>query len=162
MSHDLLEPMLAGRRSQPHQLIEVLQDIQEAYGYISKEAAMTVSRYLGVPVIDVYSAACFYKALSLEPRGKHVITLCMGTACHVRGSTLLIDQANSQLGVDNGGTTKDGLFTVERVNCLGACAIGPVVVLDGVYHHHVTTAKLSSLIGSVHRAEEEGQTDVQT
>jgi NADH:ubiquinone oxidoreductase subunit E len=162
MSYDLLEPILAGRRSQPHQLIEVLQDIQEAYGYISKEAAMTVSGYLGVPIIEVYRSANFYKALSLEPRGKHVITLCVGTACHVRGSTPLIDQANSQLGVDNGGTTKDGLFTVERVNCLGACAIGPVVVLDGVYHHHMTSAKLSSLIGSVRRAEEEGQTDVQT
>ncbi len=153
MSHVSVETILGERRSQPHQLLEVLQDIQEAHGYISKEAATAVSRYLGVPLIEVYRAASFYKALSLEPRGKHVITLCMGTACHVRGSNLLLDQANSQLGMDNGGTTKDGLFTVERVNCLGACAIGPVTVLNGVYNHHMTSAKLNSLIDSVRKAE---------
>jgi NADH:ubiquinone oxidoreductase subunit E len=164
MSHASVESILGERRSQPHQLIEVLQDIQEAHGYISQEAATAVSHYLGVPLIEVYRAASFYKALSLEPRGKHVITLCMGTACHVRGSKLLLDQATSQLGMDNGGTTKDGLFTVERVNCLGACAIGPVAVINGVYHHHMTSAKLSALIDSVRaaeEAEEEGKPDAQ-
>jgi NADH:ubiquinone oxidoreductase subunit E len=164
MSYDAIEPILAERRSQPHQLIEVLQDIQEAHGYISQEAAKAVSSYLGVTLIEVYRAANFYKALSLEPRGKHVITLCMGTACHVRGSNPLLEQANSLLGLelDHGGTTKDGLFTVECVNCLGACAIGPIAVLNGVYHHHMTAAKLSSLIGSVRKSEEEGETDAQT
>jgi NADH:ubiquinone oxidoreductase subunit E len=162
MSHDQVEQIIAERRSQPHQLIEVLQDIQETQGYISQEAATAVSHHLGVPLIEVYRAASFYKALSLEPRGKHVITLCMGTACHVRGSHVLFDQANSKLGMDNnGGTTKDGLFTVERVNCLGACAIGPVVVLNGAYHHHMTSAKLSSLIDSV-RTAETGDPDAQT
>jgi NADH:ubiquinone oxidoreductase subunit E len=161
MSHDAFEPIVAERRSQPHQLIEVLQDIQEAYGYISKEAAMAVSYYLGVPPIEVYRAATFYKALSLEPRGKNVITLCTGTACHVRGSNPLLEQASSLLGLelDHGGTTKDGLFTVECVNCLGACAIGPIAVLNGVYHHHVTSAKLSSLIASARKTEKEGETD---
>jgi NADH:ubiquinone oxidoreductase subunit E len=153
MSYDAIEPILAERRSQPHQLIEVLQDIQEVQGYISQEAAKAVSGYLGVPLIEVYRAANFYKALSLEPRGKHVITLCLGTACHVRGSNPLFDQTNSLLGLDNGGTTKDGLFTVERVNCLGACAIGPVAVLNGVYHDHMTVAKLSSLIAAIKREE---------
>jgi len=149
MSHASVEQIVGERKSQPHQLIEVLQDIQEAHGYISKEAATAVSHYLGVPLIEVYRAAIFYKALSLEPRGKHVITLCTGTACHVRGSHVLLDQASSQLGMNNGGTTKDGLFTLERVNCLGACAIGPVAVLNGVYHHHMTSAKLSSVIDAV-------------
>jgi NADH:ubiquinone oxidoreductase subunit E len=161
MSHESIETILGERRSQPHQLIEVLQDIQEAHGYISQEAATAVSHYLGVPLIEVYRAASFYKALSLEPRGKHVITLCMGTACHVRGSKLLLDQASSQLGMDNGGTTKDGLFTVERVNCLGACAIGPVAVLNDVYHHHMTSAKLSALIDAVRTAEEGEKSDAQ-
>jgi len=149
MPDNSVETIIGKRRSQPHQLIEVLQDIQEAQGYISQEAATVVSHNLGVPLIEVYRAASFYKALSLEPRGKHVITLCTGTACHVRGSHVLLDQASSKLGMDNGGTTKDGLFTVERVNCLGACAIGPVVVLNGVYHHHMTSAKLSSVIDAV-------------
>jgi NADH:ubiquinone oxidoreductase subunit E len=161
MSQVSVETIVGKRRSQPHQLIEVLQDIQEAHGYISQEAATAVSHYLGVPLIEVYRAAKFYKALSLEPRGKHVITLCMGTACHVRGSHVLLDQASSQLGMNNGGTTKDGLFTVERVNCLGACAIGPVTVLDGEYHHHMTSAKLSSLIDSVRTAEEGEKSDAQ-
>jgi NADH:ubiquinone oxidoreductase subunit E len=153
MSQASVEAIVGERKSQPHQLIEVLQDIQEVQGYISQEAATAVSHYLGVRLIEVYRAASFYKALSLEPRGKHVITLCMGTACHVRGSHVLLDQANSKLGMENGGTTEDGLFTVERVNCLGACAIGPVTVLGGEYHHHMTSAKLSSLIDSVRTAE---------
>jgi NADH:ubiquinone oxidoreductase subunit E len=161
MSHASVETIVGERKSQPHQLIEVLQDIQEDHGYISQEAATAVSHALGVPLIEVYRAAKFYKALSLEPRGKHVITLCMGTACHVRGSHVLFDQLNSQLGMDNGGTTKDGLFTVERVNCLGACAIGPVTVLDGEYHHHMTSAKLGALIDVLRKAEEGGETDAQ-
>ncbi len=155
MSQAALEPILADRKSQPHQLIEVLQDIQEAFGYISPEAAKAVSGYLGVPLIEVFRAASFYKALSLEPRGKNVITLCTGTACHVRGSNPLLEQASSLLGLelDHGGTTKDGLFTVESVNCLGACAIGPIAVLNGVYHSHMTSAKLSKLIVAVQKAE---------
>jgi NADH:ubiquinone oxidoreductase subunit E len=162
MPSQSVETIIGKRTSQPHQLIEVLQDIQEAHGYISKEAATAVSHHLGVPLIEVYRAASFYKALSLEPRGKHVITLCMGTACHVRGSHVLFDQANSLLGMgNNGGTTKDGLFTVERVNCLGACAIGPVVVLNGTYQHHMTAAKLSSAIDAVRKAEQGEKTDAQ-
>ena len=153
MSHASVETIVGERKSQPHQLIEILQDIQEAHGYISQEAATAVSHHLGVPLIEVYRAASFYKALSLEPRGKHVITLCMGTACHVRGSHVLFDQANSQLGMENGGTTKDGLFTVESVHCLGACANGPIAVLNGVYHHHMTSAKLNSAIDTVRKTE---------
>jgi NADH:ubiquinone oxidoreductase subunit E len=161
MSDQSVETIIGERWSQPHQLIEVLQDIQEAHGYISQEAATAVSHHLGVPLIEVYRSASFYKALSLEPRGKHVITLCTGTACHVRGSHVLLDQASSQLGMDNGGTTKDGLFTVESVHCLGACANGPIAVLNGVYHHHMTSAKLNSLISSVRKSEEDDP-DAQT
>jgi NADH:ubiquinone oxidoreductase subunit E len=161
MSQASVEAIVGERRSQPHQLIEVLQDIQDAHGYISQEAATAVSQHLGVRLIDVYSAAKFYKALSLEPRGKHVITLCMGTACHVRGSHVLLDQVSSQLGMNNGGTTEDGLFTVERVHCLGACANGPIAVLNGVYHHHMTSAKLSSVIESLQTAEKGRKTDAQ-
>ena len=155
MSHASIETIVGDRKSQPHQLIEVLQDIQEVYSYISQEAATAVSHYLGVPLIEVFRSASFYKALSLEPRGKNVITLCMGTACHVRGSNPLLDQAMTLLKLehDHGGSTKDGLFTVESVHCLGACANGPIAVLNGVYHHHMTWAKLSSLITFVQKAE---------
>lgn len=153
MAGESFEPILEGRRSQPQQLIEVLQDIQETRGYISREAVNAVSRELGVPIIDVYRVANFYKAFTLIPRGKHVITLCLGTACHVRGGNPLLKQALELLGVEPGGTTEDGLFTVESVNCLGACALGPVAVLDGVYHHKMTPARLRSLIERLCRAE---------
>jgi NADH:ubiquinone oxidoreductase subunit E len=154
MSTTSLEAILEGRRSQPQQLIEVLQDVQELFGYIPQESMISVSRELGVPLIEVYRVASFYQAFSLEPRGKHVITVCLGTACHVRGAARLVDQVTAQLDVQPGATTSDGLFTVECVNCLGACALGPVLVLDGVYHDHVSPRKLSRLIEAARRAEE--------
>ncbi|MFH1079799.1 MAG: NAD(P)H-dependent oxidoreductase subunit E [Pseudomonadota bacterium] len=141
-----LEPILEGRRSQPEQLIEVLQDVQEICGYIPKDVMKTVARELGVPLMEVYRVANFYKAFTLKPRGKNVITVCTGTACHVRGSDLLIDQVKGQLQVEPGETTKDGLFTVECVNCLGACALAPIVVQNGSYLDHMTPAKLRKII----------------
>ena len=144
-----LDPIFKGRRSQPHQLIEVMQDVQEQYGYVPEEAMRTISRELGVPLIDVYGVASFYKAFSLTPRGKNVLTMCMGTACHVRGANLVLTQAVNQIGVDPGQTTEDGLFTIERVNCLGACALGPVVTENGSCHHHMSPGKLRKLIKSL-------------
>jgi NADH:ubiquinone oxidoreductase subunit E len=139
----------------PSQLIEVLQDVQEAHGHISEAAMYTVSMGLEVPLIEVYRVANFYKAFSLAPRGRHVITVCMGTACHVRGAPRMLDEVLGQLGINAGETTDDGAFTVERVNCLGACALGPVVVLDGVYHDHMTPGKLRKLIQSVRKTDAE-------
>ena len=100
MSTPPLDPILEGRRSQPHQLIEVLQDVQEHYGYISEESMRAISDELGVPLMEVYSVASFYKAFSLKPRGKNVITICTGTACHVRGAKLVLNQAVGQLGIE--------------------------------------------------------------
>jgi NADH:ubiquinone oxidoreductase subunit E len=151
MSSQTLDQILEGRRSQPNQLIEVLQDIQENYGYIPKEAMQIVSQGLGVPIIEVYRVASFYKAFRLSPPGKYVLTMCMGTACHVRGSRLLLDQANGQLGVKPGEVTPDGLFSIEHVNCLGACALGPIVRENGSYHHHMTPGKLRKLIETLSR-----------
>jgi NADH:ubiquinone oxidoreductase subunit E len=147
-----LDAVLEGRRSQPQQLIEVLQDIQQDEGYISQATMIAVSRELGVPLIEVYRVANFYKVFSLVPRGKHMITVCLGTACHVRGASRTVDQVTGLLGVAPGETTEDGLFTVECVNCLGACALGPVVVVDGVYHDHMTPRKLSRLIEVARKA----------
>lgn len=155
MSVESIDAIVAGRRSQPQQLIEVLQDIQDEYGYVPQESMVSVSHELGVPLIEVYRVANFYKAFSLKPLGKHVITLCTGTACHVRGSARLLEQLGGRLGVNPGETTSDGLFTIEAVNCLGACALGPVLVLDGEYYDHVTPRKLDRLIESVRAAESE-------
>ncbi len=141
-----LDAILEERRSQPHLLIEVLQDVQEHFGYIPEDAMLAISRELGVPLIEVYRVASFYKAFSLTPRGDNLLTICTGTACHVRQAKLLLNQACSQLQVTPGGVTEDRRFSVEHVNCLGACALGPVVVVNGTYHHHMNPGKLRGLI----------------
>ena len=115
-----------------------------------------ISRELGVPEIEVYRTANFYNAFSLKPRGRNTITICTGTACHVRGAKLVSNQVMGQLGISSGDTTEDGQFTIEQVNCLGSCALGPVVVLNGTYYDHMTPSKLRSLIKSV---SEEGMED---
>jgi NADH-quinone oxidoreductase subunit E len=154
-----LDTILEGRRSQPDQLVEVLQDIQENYGYIPEEAMRNVSDVLGIPDIEVYRVASFYKAFSLQPRGRNVLTVCMGTACHVRGARLLMNQATGQLGVEPGEMTHDGLFTIEQVNCLGACALGPVVVENGSYLPHMTPGKLRKRIKKLAGAKTEEKAD---
>ena len=162
MPTDTLEHVLEGRRSQPGQLIEVLQDIQEQNGYISEDNMRDVSRELGVPLIEVYRVASYYKAFRLKPAGKIVLTMCMGTACHVRNSGLLLDQARQQLGIEPGEVTEDGLFSIESVNCLGACALGPIVKENDMYHHHMTPGKLRKLIDSIRSREMEGTRDAET
>jgi NADH-quinone oxidoreductase subunit E len=155
MQPEALDTILEGRRSQPNQLIEVLQDIQESFGYIPREAMKSVAQELGVPLIEVYRVVSFYKAFRLNPAGKHVLTMCTGTACHVRGSDLLLDHAIDQLGIKPGEVTADGLFSIEHVNCLGACALGPIVAENGSYHKHMTPAKLRKLIETLSRQKTE-------
>lgn len=156
MSSSALDTILEDRRSQPQQLVEVLQDVQETFGYVSKETMECVSEELGVPLIEVVRVAHFYRAFSLKPRGKHVMTMCMGTACHVRRSNLLLEEALNELDIDVGETTSDGMFTVESVNCLGACALGPVVVVNESYYDHMTAKKLKELITAI-RTSEKGE-----
>jgi len=114
-----------------------------------------ISKTLGVALIEVYQVASFYKDFKLKPSGKYVITICNGTACHVRGAQLLLDQAVSQLGIKPGDVNDDGMFSIEHVNCLGACALGPIASENGSYHHHMTPAKLRKFINSLSREEKE-------
>lgn len=144
-----VQVILSKREKCSCELIEILQDIQSAFQYLPEEVLEIVSRELNVPIIEVFRVANFYKAFTLQPKGKHVITVCMGTACHVRGAPKFVDEVLGQLGIKPGETTADGQFTVETVNCLGACALGPVVVLDGKYYDHMTAAKLRKLINEV-------------
>lgn len=136
-------------------ILEVLLDIQEREGWLSQDSIRRVAEEHGVALIEAWSVANFYKVFSLVPRGRHVMTVCMGTACHVRSAPLLLEESAGQLGVEPGGTTKDGLFTVERVNCLGACGVGPVVVADGEVLHHMTPKKLRRRIQEIRKAEQE-------
>jgi NADH-quinone oxidoreductase subunit E len=127
-------------------LIAVLEEIQAEYGYLTKESLRTVSKEIGLPLVDVYSVATFYRSFSLKPRGKHLIYACLGTACHVRGAPRVVEEFERQLGIKSGQTTEDMEFTLETVNCLGACALGPVVVIDGNYFSKVRKSKVSQLL----------------
>ena len=127
-------------------MITVLQDSNKAFNYLPEEVLHRISTRLGVPYAEVYGAASFYKAFSLEPRGKHIVQVCLGTACHVRGARRIIEELERRLDVQAGSTTKDRLFTLETVNCLGACALGPIVAMDGEFHGSMTAAKVPSLL----------------
>jgi len=115
-------------------LIHALQDIQGAFGYIPVPVVESLCARLGVPLSKAFSAATFYKAFSLEPKGEVIIRVCTGTACHIRGSRTLVEEIAASLGVKPGGTTKDLKFTLETVNCVGACAMAPVVSINGEFH----------------------------
>jgi NADH-quinone oxidoreductase subunit E len=134
-------------------LINALEEIQERFRYLPPEALILASERLGVPLSQAYSVATFYNAFSLKPKGKHCLNVCMGTACHVRGSVQVLDRLETKLGIQNGGTTRDHLFTLETVNCLGACALGPIVVTDGEYSGQMTPEKTDQLLKSILRAE---------
>ena len=151
-----LNAILEGKESRPDQLIEVLQDMQARFHYLPEDGLRIVSERLGLPPIEVFRVANFYKTFRLIPRGGHLLTVCMGTACHVRGAPRLLDTVEGQLNVSPGGTTADRAFTLERVNCLGCCAIGPVAVLDGTYHDHITPGKLRKLINATRKRDKEG------
>jgi NADH:ubiquinone oxidoreductase subunit E len=154
-----LNAILKDRRSQPHQLIEVMQDVQELYGYIPQDAMIIISKELGVTLMEVFRVANFYKSFSLSPRGKNLITVCTGTACHVRGANLLIDQIRGQLNIAPKETTEDGQFTVESVNCVGACALGPIVVQNGSYLDRMTPGKLRKVIDKTGGKKKEVRSD---
>ena len=115
-------------------LISVLQDLQAELGYLPKESLYRVAEYLEVPLVQVYHVATFYTAFSLTPRGRHLVRVCTGTACHVRGAAIILEEIERQLGVKPGEVTPDLRFTLETVNCVGACALGPTVVIDGDYY----------------------------
>lgn len=140
-----------GRRSC---LIQILHDTQREYRYLPEPALRNISEALGIPLTDIYGVATFFKAFSLEPKGKHVVTCCMGTACHVRNSPGVLDELRRTLGIEPGETTEDMLFSLETVNCLGACALGPVVVIDGKYYGEVTPAKVKKILKEVEKGKE--------
>jgi NADH:ubiquinone oxidoreductase subunit E len=127
-------------------LISILEDIQADYSYLPEEALRIVSEKTGRPLVDIYGVATFYKAFSLKPRGKHLISACLGTACHVRGGRAVASEFQRQLGIKPGETTSDNLITLETVNCLGACALGPIVVVDGHYFPSVDQTRVREII----------------
>jgi NADH-quinone oxidoreductase subunit E len=127
-------------------IIAILQDIQEQKRYLPRDVLEYVSEKLDIPLSKLYHLSTFYKAFSLEPRGTHLINVCLGTACHVRGAARLVDRLEGDLGISTGGTTSDHHFSLETVNCLGACALGPVVVVDDEYHGQMKPEEVDNLL----------------
>ncbi len=129
-------------------LIDILHDTQSAIGYLPKEALEQIHAGLDVPLSRVYSVATFFKAFSLTPRGRHIINVCMGTACHVRGSDKVLEEIEKELGIKTGDNTADLRFTLETVNCVGACALGPMVIIGEDYHGEMTPEKVGTVLKS--------------
>jgi NADH:ubiquinone oxidoreductase subunit E len=141
-----VQTTLAKHNNEKRALLAILQDIQAEHNYLPREALETVAKSLGVPLIDVVGVATFYRAFSLTPRGRHLVTVCLGTACHVRGGPKILSEFVKRLAVEPGETTPDKQFTLETVACLGCCAIGPVVVVDGTYYAHTTIGKVDAIL----------------
>jgi NADH-quinone oxidoreductase subunit E len=147
-----IDRILRRYRNQKSSLISILHDVQTEYNYLPKESLEKIAEMIGVPLSRVYSTATFFKAFSLKPRGKHLITVCLGTACHVRGAPRIAEEIERILGIKSGETTENQNFTLETVNCLGCCAIGPIMVVDNKYFGEITTAKIASILKSYEKS----------
>ncbi len=130
-------------------LIQLLLDLQSELHWISKGSIRELSQRLKIPASQIFRVASFYKAMNLSPVGLHNVCVCMGTACQVRGAQRLLDTTESKLGIKSGQTTPDNNFTLNRVNCLGCCAIGPVMVVDEDYHGRVDSKKAKKILGQL-------------
>lgn len=140
-------------RQKPHPesyLIPVLQKVQSTMGYLSTESMSEVSRLLQVPSTRVTGVATFYQFFTFEPRGRHTITICMGTACYVRGAGKVLDRLKEMLNLKEGGTTADGKFSLDVARCIGACALAPVLVVDGRVFGNVKMGELSKILDQYH------------
>jgi NADH:ubiquinone oxidoreductase subunit E len=138
--------------------LAILQDIQREYNYLPRQALELVAKRMGMPLGEVYGMATFFKAFSLQPKGQYVCKVCLGTACHVRGGPRILEALERELGIKASKTTPDGRFSLEAVRCLGACALGPILVINEEPHAHVSPDKATRLItqvagGKVEKAE---------
>jgi NADH-quinone oxidoreductase subunit E len=127
-------------------ILAILQDIQAKEKYLPKEVLEQVGQRLHIPINKIYRIATFYRAFSLTPRGRHEVIVCLGTACHVRGAQRIVDQIGIELGIRRGETTKDRNFTLETVNCLGVCASGPILAVDGEYFGNMSPIKVEGVL----------------
>ncbi len=155
-----LESIVERYRSGKSSLIAVLQDISQEYGYLPEEVLQETSRLIEVPISIFYSLATFYKSFRLEPIGKKHICVCVGTACHVRGASKVVDTLERELRLKAGETSQDGSYTLETVNCLGACALGPLVTVNGEYYGKMDQKKITRLLKTLRQ--ENGEHETQT
>jgi NADH-quinone oxidoreductase subunit E len=148
MDQEKIDQIIDRYTSEEGGLIQLLLDVQRELNWVPKEVVQRISDRLQVPLSQIYRVASFYKSMSLKPRGRHLVNVCLGTACQVRGGPRLMDRVREILGINPGETTQDMKFTLERVNCLGCCALGPVMVVDGEYHGKLMPAKAEEILKS--------------
>lgn len=135
-------------------LIPLLQDVQTEYGYIPKESIYLIAEELSIFPVEIYGVLTFYSQFHLNPPGKHIIRVCQGTACHVMGGKVLLDNFSNKLGIEDGETTEDGLFSLERVACLGACGIAPVVAVDEKFYGKVKLKEIDDILNNYRKTNE--------
>ena len=146
MSIDRIDRIIDKYGCETGVLIQLLLEIQQELNWIPPEAITRINKRLKIPVSEIYRVASFYTALSLKPRGRHLVRVCAGTACYVRGGPRILDSVERTLNIRAGETTQDGKFTLETVNCLGCCALGPVVEIDSQYHGKLSSASVEKLL----------------
>ena len=146
MTHSEIDAIIDRYEGRESSILAILQDIQAKEKYLPKETLELVGERLRIPVNKIYRIATFYRAFSLTPRGLHEIQVCLGTACHVRGGVRIVDRLTTELGIRAGETTPDRKFTLETVNCLGVCASGPIMVVDGHYFGKMTSAQVKGVL----------------
>jgi NADH:ubiquinone oxidoreductase subunit E len=151
-----MKEILKQFRPERKELIHILHKVQAENGYISPEAITEIARYLRVSEGEIFGVLTFYRAFTLTPKGEHIITVCMGTACHVRGAPRILDEFSRRLGIPAGETSENGKFTLETVNCVGACALGPIVITDGEYHGEVKSKDLQGILKQFNQEKESG------
>jgi len=149
MEQTELEKILNRYAKNPSQIIAILHEIQDAERYLPEPELRYVAKELKISVSQIFHIATFYKAFSLKPKGKHICNVCLGTACHVRGAPLVLEELERKLGIKSGDTTDDREFSLSTVNCLGACALGPLVTVDGEYFGNMNTAKVEKMLQEV-------------
>jgi NADH-quinone oxidoreductase subunit E len=155
MKEGLVQEIIERYEGDAGMLIPMMQDLQAEYGYLPPEELRRLSAELGIPLTRVYGVAMFYSSFRLAPRGQHEVTLCMGTVCHLKGAARISEAICEEYGIQPGGTTPDRLFTLQAVNCVGACALAPVMVIDGQYHDHVTPDSALEILRRLSAAEPE-------
>lgn len=151
-----IEPTLEALADVPGSLIAILQETQEAYGYLPMDAMEHIAQRTGTPISTIVGVATFYAQFRLEPVGKYLIMLCQGTACHVNGSELISAAISDELGIEDGQTTKDGLFSLKHVACLGCCSLSPVMMINGRTYGSLTPDKAKKILRGLAEQEQEG------
>jgi len=146
MNEERLTEILGKYEADPSTIIAVLQDIQAEFGYLPKDAFHTVSKEMNIPLSRILSLATFFNAFSMEPRGRHPISVCMGTACHVRGAQLILEKLERELSISSGNTTSDGDFSLEEVRCVGCCGLAPVIMVKDEFHGKLSQTKVPGVL----------------